>query len=109
MVGVWLYVLVSVGIVSLLSLIGVLTISLRKSSLERILIYFVGFSAGALLGDALIHLLPEAVKESGFGLKISLFFITGIIVSFIVEKYIHWRHCHMEGSKGHIHPFATMN
>ena len=102
------YTLVSVLIISVLSLIGAITLSLKREKLNHVLLYFISFSAGALFGDALIHLLPEAVKESGFSLNISLYILLGIIISFIVEKIIHWRHCHIQ-TKEHVHPFALMN
>jgi len=38
-----------------------------------------------------------------------LFILAGIISSFIIEKYVHWRHCHIPTSKQHPHPFAIMN
>jgi len=108
MLETWVYTLVSVLIISFLSLIGAITLSLKREKLNHILLYFISFSAGALFGDALIHLLPEAVKESGFSLNISLYILLGIIISFIVEKIIHWRHCHIQ-TKEHVHPFALMN
>lgn len=103
----WQYALISVVIVSLISLIGIITLAIKIHKLKKILIYLVSFSAGALLGDAFIHLLPEAA-QSGFTLSIAIYTITGIAFSFIIEKIIHWRHCHtMEES--HIHPFALVN
>lgn len=109
MIETWTYSLISVLIVSLVSLIGILTLSIKTNRLKKILIYIISFSAGALFGDAFIHLIPEAVEETGFGLKTSLYILSGIIFSFIVEKFIHWRHCHLPHSKEHVHPFAVMN
>ncbi len=109
MLDVWVYTLVSVLIVSLISFVGVLTLSIKADKLKKILLYMVSFSTGALFGDAFIHLLPEVVEETGFGLNISFYLMFGIGFSFIVEKFIHWRHCHIPTSKEHIHPFAMMN
>jgi zinc and cadmium transporter len=106
----WFYALTSVIVVSLISLIGIVTLSVKIDKLRKILIYLISFSAGALIGDAFIHLLPEAVEESeGFSIMISLYVISGITISFIIEKLIHWRHCHMPITTGHKHPFAWMN
>lgn len=69
----------------------------------------ISFAAGALLGDAFFHLLPEIVGEKGFGVNISLYILGGIAFFFIVEKIIHWRHCHHPITKDHPHPFAWMN
>ena len=109
MIETWSYSLISVLIVSLLSLIGVIALSIKKDRLKKILIYTISFSAGALFGDAFIHLIPEAVEETGFSLKTALYILSGIVFSFITEKFIHWRHCHLPHSKEHIHPFAIMN
>ena len=106
---VWLYSLISVFIISLISLIGVLTLSIKQEKLEKFFIYIIAFSAGALLGDAFIHLLPEAIEKSGFTILISLYILSGIGFSFVVEKVIHWRHCHHPTNKNHPHPLTTMN
>jgi len=107
---VWFYSLASVGAVSLISLVGVITLSIKIENLKKILMYLISFSAGALIGDAFIHLIPEVVEESGgFSLTVSLYVISGLVVSFIIEKFIHFRHCHMPITKEHKHPFAWMN
>ena len=109
MSSLWLYTLVSVVLVSLISLIGILTLSIKESVLKKLMILFVSFSAGALLGDAFIHLLPEIVEEVGFGLNISLFVLLGILIFFALEKLIYWRHCHILTSEEHVHTFTYMN
>ena len=106
-----LYTIVSVLIISLISFIGVFTLSIKTKQLHKMLILLVSFAAGALFGDAFIHLLPEAVEEYGFSLELSLSILAGIVVFFVVEQIIQWRHCHHGEHihKKHIHPFAFMN
>jgi zinc and cadmium transporter len=106
---VWAFSLVSILLVSLISIIGVLTFSLREESLKKILLYFVSFSAGGLFGDAFIHLIPEATEVRGFDLTVSLLILFGINVSFFLEKFLQWRHCHIPTSDEHPHSFAYMN
>ncbi|MCR4369215.1 MAG: ZIP family metal transporter, partial [archaeon] len=89
----WIFAIGSVLAVSLISLIGLFTLSLNQEKLGNYLHALVSFSAGALLADAFIHLLPEAIEAHGFGLEISVTIIAAIIFSFIVEKFIRWRHC----------------
>ena len=102
--------ILSVFIVSLISFIGVFTLSIKSKSLKKILIYLISFSAGALLGDAFIHLLPEIVEESGFTRNISFSILGGIAIFFTLEKIIHWDHCHRKiTEENHIHPFAYTN
>lgn len=105
----FLYGISSVVIVSFISLIGAITLTFNEKTLQRILLYLVSFSAGALFADALLHMLPEAAEELGFGTSMALYVLLGIILSFIIEKFIQWRHCHLGHSRNHPHPFAYMN
>ncbi|MBS3089957.1 ZIP family metal transporter [Candidatus Pacearchaeota archaeon] len=106
---VWLYVLSSVLVISLLSFVGVLTFAVRVSRLKTILIYLISFSAGALFGDAFLHLLPEAIGDGGIALSTSFGILGGIVIFFVLEKIIHWQHCHMPITTSHVHSFAYMN
>jgi zinc and cadmium transporter len=106
---VWLYSLVSVFFVSLISLIGILTLGMKIEKLKIILIYLISFSAGALFGDAFIHLLPEVIEKGGFGVLSAVYILSGILMFFILEKFVHWQHCHMPITKTHVHSFAYMN
>jgi zinc and cadmium transporter len=107
-VEVWLYSLISVAIVSIISLIGVLTLSLSDKVLRKILLFLVSFAAGSLFGGAFFHLIPEAF-EDGCAMCVPVYVILGILIFFVLEKFIHWRHCHIPTSKHHQHPFGIMN
>ena len=109
MMEIFLYAIISVLIASLISLIGLLTLSIKTKKLNKVLIYIISFSAGALLGDAFIHLLPEIVEGAGFTLTISFSLLAGILIFFILEKFIHWNHCHRHASEEtHVHSFAMI-
>lgn len=90
------YTLISVFLVSLVSFIGALTLALQKSKMQSILLFLVSLAAGALLGDAFLHLLPEAVGKNGFGLSLGLVVLAGVVIFFVLEKIIHWHRCHHE-------------
>lgn len=109
MLDTWVYTLVSILIVSLISLVGLLAITVKVKKLKKIILFLVSFSTGALLGGAFIHLLPEAIGELGFTMQVSLSVLGGILAFFVLEKFIHWRHCHIPTSKDHPHPLAFMN
>jgi len=109
MLEIWVLSLASVFIVSLISLIGVATLSMNHEKLNKYLHLLVSFSAGALMGDAFIHLLPEVAEEYGFGLEISGMVLFAIVFSLVLEKIIRWRHCHVPTSRDHPHPVATIN
>jgi len=106
---VWLYSLVSVLIVSLISLLGVFALGIAVEKLRKVLIYLISFSAGALFGDAFIHLFPEIIKNGGFGVMSAIYILIGILMFFVLEKVICWQHCHMPITKTHVHTFAYMN
>ena len=105
----WLLGLTSVIVISAISLMGVLVLWLKDQQLKKILLYLVSFSVGGLFGDAFIHLIPEAIEEGGFGVSVSLLILLGILFSFVVEKFLQWRHCHIPTSSEHPHSFAYMN
>ncbi|MFC1720697.1 ZIP family metal transporter [Patescibacteria group bacterium] len=96
MTEIYIYTFASVFIVSLISLIGAIAISMSKRFLGLIVPVLVSLAAGALLGDAFIHLIPEAFEESESSLVISLLIILGILVFFVFEKFLHWHHSHGE-------------
>lgn len=101
--------LISVFLVSLISFVGVLSLLIKKEKLKNFLIYIVSFSAGALFGDVFLHLLPEIIEKNGFRIVTSISLLLGIFFSFLLEKIICWRHCHLPITKNHIHRFAYMN
>ncbi|MBI2632567.1 ZIP family metal transporter [Candidatus Pacearchaeota archaeon] len=109
MASILLYSLVSVILVSLISFIGLVTLSIKTEKLKLALIYLISFSAGALLGDAFIHLVPEIMENGGYTLNSAIYILIGILIFFGLEKIIHWQHCHMPINKEHIHPFAYTN
>lgn len=108
---VWTYTLASVALVSVASLAGVFTLSLKKDLLRRILLFLVSFAVGGLFGDAFIHLLPESFRIFGLGPMTPLCVIGGILVFFVLEKFIRWRHCHDDTCEchGHTKPVVAMN
>lgn len=103
------YTIVSVLIVSLVSFVGVFTLSLTTKNLRKVMLYLVSFAAGALLGDAFIHLIPELIENDAFNLGTSFLILGGIFLFFVMEKTIHWHHHHETGATTHTHPFAIMS
>ncbi len=94
MIGNFLYALASVTLVSLVSLIGLAALSFREASLRKVIFFIVSLATGALFGDALFHLIPEAVEEVGSFTAPMLLVASGILGFFILEKFFHWHHHH---------------
>ena len=93
MTGAFLYSFLSVLIVSVISLVGVFTLALSDKILRALISYLVSLAAGALLGDAFVHLIPEAF-EKGDSTLIAATILAGIFLFFILEKILHWHHSH---------------
>ena len=109
MIEIWAYSLVAVFIVSLISFVGTLALALSPKIQSVLLMLMVAFAIGAMLGDTFLHLLPDAVSENGFTLSLSLAIIAGMMLFFVLEKLIHWTHCHLPGEHTHPRPYAWMN
>lgn len=105
----WAFTLIALFVVSAISLVGALALVVTAERLERGLIVLISFAAGALLGDAFLHLLPE-IANSGSGIDSTTAFVllAGLIAFFVVEKILHWHHAHLP-HKEIIHPVATIN
>jgi zinc and cadmium transporter len=94
-------------VVSLISLIGILSLLLKDGLLNKVLLLLVGFGAGGLIGGAFLHLLPEALEASNNFVITFVYVIIGFIIFFILERYLHWRHCHDE--KCNVHAFTYLS
>lgn len=109
MVTTSLFALGSVLLVSFISLVGIFTLSLKDTFIKGATFILVGVATGALLGDAFIHLIPEAFAETGSPLVLSLTIIGGMLIFFVLEKFLHWHHHQgLEGSEPEIHPVGKM-
>jgi zinc and cadmium transporter len=112
---VWFQTLLAVVAVSLISLVGILTLVAREGFLRAVLPFLVSFAVGALLGDALIHILPQLSESPGSsgrgGLTagISLVVVGSILFFFVLEKAIHVHHSLNAPEHRHIHPVAFNN
>ena len=87
--------------ISLLSLIGLVMISLKETTLDSILFILIAFATGTILATALFDLIPEAIHhmeeliEEGVNIQENLVFfsiIVGFVVFFIIERFIYWFH-----------------
>jgi zinc and cadmium transporter len=109
--------LASVVAVSLVSLIGLVTLSMDEPRIRTLATFFVSFAVGALLGDAFIHLIPEIFESQTPGrtaLGPSFLVLVGILVFFVVEKLLRHQHGvlheHYHGSQAPSRPeLAVIN
>ncbi len=97
--------------ISLIAFVGALTLFLKEKFLNKILMVLVAFSAGALIGGAFLHLMPEAIIEVGVDevsvLNIFLYLLLGFCIFFVLEQIIRWHH-HHAAAHPQIMPFSYL-
>jgi zinc and cadmium transporter len=93
-------ILIATAAGSLLSLLlaAVLALSARPSWVPIL----VSYAIGALLGASLLEVLPEAVEMEGGSIAlVAQALLGGILLFFLLEKLVLWRHCHDEICEAH--------
>ena len=76
---------------------AMLTLNTRTSWVQMLISYAIG----ALLGAAFLNALPEALELSKDPDRISAIVLSGILLFFILEKLVIWRHCHFDECEAH--------
>jgi zinc and cadmium transporter len=61
----------------------------------------VSYAIGALLGAAFLDILPEAFEAANNAQAVAATILGGIMLFFILEKLVLWRHCHTEECEAH--------
>lgn len=102
----FVWIIISTVLVSVISLAGIFTLGIKTKVFDRILVLLVGFATGSLIGSAFLHLLPEAIERSGTDL-VFFYALIGFTFFFIMERFLHWRHCH--DGVCDIHTFTHLN
>ena len=82
----WIKIALSLLAVSLTSLVGISVVAINPNRLQRALPYLISLAAGALLGVAGAHLLPEAIEQLGSDWHLSALLMAGFGAFFVIEK-----------------------
>jgi zinc and cadmium transporter len=101
-----LFALLATFLISLISLLGVFSLSIKHKLLHKIIIYLLALAAGTLMADAFFHLIPESAEALGIETSLLVTFLA-FFAFFIIEKIFQWRHCHKENC--HVHSFGYIN
>ncbi len=92
--SIWIYSLTSTFLVSLISITGIIFLALNTSRLQNIVFILVSLAVGALLGNVFFHLIPESFKSIENDGLIAVLILSGILVFFVMEKFLFWHHGH---------------
>jgi zinc and cadmium transporter len=82
---------------------GVLALTARSAWIPILISYAVG----TLLGAVFLELLPQAfgLADSLEGMAATV--LAGLLLFFVLEKLVLWRHCHIEQCEAHDPPLAA--
>ena len=73
-------------LVSITSLSGLFALWIEPERLKRIIPYLLALAVGVLLGDAFIHLIPDAVQRQGSIFTVCLTVLLGMLLFFVLEN-----------------------
>jgi zinc and cadmium transporter len=93
--------------ISLLSLAGIAFVAVGRKARSTVLFVMVAFAAGAMMAASFFHLLPEATEGMG-SFRTGMVALVGFSCFFILERFLHWRHCH-KGGDCEVHPYTTLS
>ncbi|MEO6729244.1 MAG: ZIP family metal transporter [Candidatus Dojkabacteria bacterium] len=88
----WLYSIGATFVVSLISFVGILLFFRKTNAKSNFITSLIAFAAGALLGDAFLHLIGETIQENGYSVEIMIFVFAGVLLMLIIEAYFHCSH-----------------
>jgi zinc and cadmium transporter len=86
------------GIGGLLVASGVLLFN--DSARTRLVPWLVSYAVGALLGVSMLAILPESLEQLPAP-RVFATLLGGILVFFVLEKLVLWRHCHTHDCEVH--------
>jgi zinc and cadmium transporter len=89
-------------------LVGVFSFSIKEDVLKKYIGFFISLAIGALLGDAFIHIIPGAFSSKLGESLAGLLLIAGILLFFVIEKFVHWHHHGEDKEESHIHPVGKL-
>lgn len=96
-------------IISFIPVVGVISLWLSKKTLSRYTHLLVSFAVGALLGNAIIHLLPEVFTEAERTEIVPFLVIAGILLFYLLEQFLRWHHSHEQPETAKAKSIATMS
>lgn len=99
----WIILFTALGGIASAAFAGIFWV-LPERLTQRLLPHLLSFATGALLGAALLALLPEAIEGAGLkrGRAIGTCLVAGLVLFFVIEKLVLLRHAHGHAA-GHGH------
>lgn len=80
-------------LMTLIAMVGSITLLLKPATLDRLLLPTVAFAAGSLIGGALFHMLPAALAADVPAVGTGVAIACGFTSFFVLEHFLHWHQC----------------
>ena len=77
-----------------IAMTGSITLALKPTTLNRLLLVLVAFASGSLIGGAFFHMIPAALLADMSGLEVGVATVAGFTAFLVLEQLLHWHHCH---------------
>jgi len=97
----WIIIASFAGGVLSVSLAALFALNLRTAWIPML----VSYAIGAMLGAVFLEILPHAFQEATSVESISATLLFGLLLFFVLEKLVIWRHCH--GDHCEVHAIHT--
>jgi len=81
-------------------LVAASVLLINESARTRLVPWLVSYAVGAMLGAAMLKILPEAVQQVTPA-RLFATLLVGVMLFFILEKLVLWRHCHTHDCEVH--------
>lgn len=81
-------------LVSLVALCSAFVLYVKDATLSRWMPRLIALAVGVMLGDAFLHLLPDALERTSDASSVFLWTLIGIVLFYFIEQTLHWRHDH---------------
>jgi zinc and cadmium transporter len=73
---------------------------IKEPARTRLIPWLVSYAVGALLGASMLEILPEALEQLP-AREVFPTLLLGILLFFVLEKLVLWRHCHTHDCEVH--------
>ncbi len=97
----WIIIASFTGGLLSVSLAALFALNLRTAWIPML----VSYAIGAMLGAVFLEILPHAFDEASSVESISVTLLIGLLLFFVLEKLVIWRHCH--GDHCEVHAIHT--
>lgn len=81
-------------VVVLVAFVSLFVFYMEDSTLRRWMPRLIAVAVGVLLGDAFLHLLPDALDSGASSSMVFMATLGGILCFYLIEHVLHWQHDH---------------